>query len=110
MVIEIRKYLTVSGKNVFSSWLDSVKDYRAQARIATRLDRLAAGSFGDCKAVGQGVSEMRIDYGPGYRIYFPQIGLTVVLLLVGGDKHRQDADIARAIAYLKDFKTRSVAP
>jgi putative addiction module killer protein len=68
---------------------------------------VVAGNFGDCKPVGEGVSELRIDYGPGYRVYFAMITPATVLLLCGGDKRRQAADIARAIEYLKDHKRRS---
>ena len=109
-MIEIRQYTTASGRNPFESWLASLKDARAAARIAARLDRLVAGNFGDAKPVGQGVSELRIDYGPGYRIYFAMVSGTCVLLLSGGDKRRQSADIAKAIDYLKDFKQRSSKP
>lgn len=103
----IQHYVTSSGKNVFREWLESLGDPRAQARIAARLDRLAAGNFGDCKPVGAGVRELRIDHGPGYRIYFAQMVTECVLLLCGGDKRRQSADIARAIDYLEDYKRRS---
>jgi putative addiction module killer protein len=106
-VVEIRHYQSASGSNIFGLWLDSLKDRRAQARIAARLDRLAIGNFGDTKPVGHGVSELRIDYGPGYRVYFSRIGTTRVLLLGGGDKRRQAADIRRAIDCLKDYKRRS---
>ena len=110
MMVEIRQYTTASGKNVFATWLESLKDSQAQARIAARLDRLGVGNFGDCQPVGQGVSELRIDYGPGYRVYHAMLGRTCVLLLCGGDKRRQSADIVRAIEYLKDYKRRSVKP
>ena len=84
-----------------------LKDIRARARIAARIDRLAAGNFGDCKAIRDGVSELRVDYGPGYRVYFGKVGKTIVLLLCGGDKRTQDADIERAVMYLQDYKRRS---
>jgi putative addiction module killer protein len=109
-VIEIRLYTTAFGKNVFESWLDSLKDRRAQARVAARLDRLVAGNFGDCKPVGGGVSELKIDYGPGYRVYFAMVDQSHVLLLCGGDKRRQSADIRRAIQYLKDYNQRRTKP
>ena len=107
MVIEVRQYRTAAGEIPFESWLAGLGDAKAQARIAARLDRLAAGNFGDCKPIGHGVSELRIDYGPGYRVYHSRIGREFVLLLCGGTKRRQFADIARAIEYLKDFLRRS---
>jgi putative addiction module killer protein len=82
----------------------------AAARIAIRIDRLALGNFGDCKALREGVSELRIDWGPGYRLYFGRLGRESVLLLCGGDKRKQSADIERAIDYLKDYKERTAKP
>ncbi len=81
---------------VFSDWLGSLRDRRARARIVTRLDRLSGGNFGDHKSVKDGVFELRIDYGPGYRVYLFQRGKELVILLCGGDKRTQDADIAHA--------------
>jgi putative addiction module killer protein len=80
----------------FERWLRKLKDVRARARIRVRLDRLALGLPGDVKGVGGGVSELRIDYGPGYRVYFARQGRTVILLLAGGDKSTQARDIALA--------------
>mgnify|MGYP003394319328 CR=1 FL=1 len=80
----------------FTSWLDDLRDRRARARIVTRLERAESGNFGDSKLIADGVSEMRIDYGPGYRLYFVKRGTTVIVLLCGGDKTTQSADIARA--------------
>lgn len=87
---------------VFSRWIDALPDRRAVARIAVRIDRLAAGHAGDAKPVGEGVSELRIDYGPGYRVYFAQRGDVMVILLCGGDKSTQAKDIARAKALAKE--------
>jgi len=81
---------------VFSDWLGSLRDRRARARIVTRLDRLVGGNFGDYKSVKDGVVELRIDYGPGYRVYLFQRGKELVILLCGGDKRTQVADIANA--------------
>lgn len=81
---------------VFSDWLGSLRDRQARARIVTRLARLADGNFGDHKSVKDGVFELRIDYGPGYRVYLFQRGKELVILLCGGDKRTQDADIAKA--------------
>jgi putative addiction module killer protein len=80
----------------FARWLSGLRDREAQLRIATRLRRLEAGNPGDCKSVGDGVQEMRLSYGPGYRLYFVRRGDVVVILLCGGDKKSQTADIARA--------------
>ena len=82
-------------------------DKVAEARITARLDRMSAGNFGDIKPVGQGVFEMRIDYGPGYRVYFGRIGKACVLLFCAGDKRSQKADIAKAHEYFAEFKKRS---
>lgn len=81
---------------VFAKWLGGLRDRMAKARIAVRIDRLALGNPGDVKSVGRGVSEMRIDYGPGYRVYFARRGDVVVLLLCGGDKKSQARDIVAA--------------
>ena len=92
----------------FDRWLNKLKDPRVIARILIRIDRLAHGNPGDVKPVGQGISELRINYGPGYRVYFLRDGARVVLLLTGGDKSTQDADIrsARSIADAWHIKHR----
>jgi putative addiction module killer protein len=95
---------TVRRTDIFIDWLNGLKDRRAAARIATRVLRMESGNFGDVRPVGEGVSEMRIDYGPGYRVYFIQPGRTIVLLLCGGDKSKQARDIARAKRRTKDHK------
>lgn len=77
----------------FNDWLSRLRDQRAVAKIAARVDRLALGNAGDVKPVGSGVSELRIDYGPGYRVYFTRVGAKIVLLLCGGDKTTQQSDI-----------------
>lgn len=82
----------------FDRWLGGLRDSRAAARVQVRLDRLACGHPGDAKPVGEGVSELRIDYGPGYRVYFMRRGRLVIVLLCGGDKSTQDRDIAQAKA------------
>lgn len=106
-MIEIRRYVSRGGKDVFDDWLSELADARAQAKIATRIDRLAAGNFGDCKPLRQGVCELRIDWGPGYRVYYAIVGKVCVLLLCGGDKRKQSSDIDRALEYLKDYKERT---
>ena len=90
-MIEIRK------TEIFAKWLDGLHDIRARARILVRIYRLAAGNPGDVKPVGEGVSELRIDYGPGYRVYYKQYRRMVVILLAGGDKSTQAKDIKTAL-------------
>ena len=96
-MIEVRK------TENFAKWIDGLQDLRARARILVRIERLAAGNPGDVKPVGEGVSEMRIDYGPGYRVYFNKIGQKVVILLAGGDKKTQSKDIKTAIRLLRNL-------
>jgi putative addiction module killer protein len=90
-MIEIRK------TEAYARWLDGLHDIRARARVMTRIERLAAGNPGDVKPVGEGVSELRINYGPGYRVYFAMRGRTVVILLAGGEKRTQATDIKTAL-------------
>lgn len=106
--VELRRYATANGTDVFGDWLAGLKDARARAKIVARIDRLAAGNFGDCKSLRGGLSELRIDWGPGYRVYYALTGKTCLLLLCGGDKRKQSTDIQRALEYLKDFKERSL--
>ena len=106
-MIEIRHYVSRAGKDVFDDWLTQLADARAQAKIATRINRLAAGNFGDCSSLQLGLYELRIDWGPGYRVYDAMIGKECVLLLCGGDKRKQSSNIERALEYLKDYKERS---
>ncbi len=105
--MEVLRYVTESGKDVFGVWLAALGDERAAAKISVRIDRLAAGNFGDCKTLQDGVSELRIDWGPGYRVYYGMAGRSCVLLLCGGDKRKQSADIKRAVGYWKDFQRRT---
>jgi putative addiction module killer protein len=90
-MIEIRK------TENFAKWLDGLNDIRARARILVRIERLAAGNPGNVEAVGEGVSELRIDYGPGYRVYYKKPGRKMVILLAGGDKRTQSKDIKTAL-------------
>lgn len=106
-MVEIRHYLSRRGKDVFDDWLSSLADARTQAKIATRINRLAAGNFGDCKQLRQGVCELRIDWGPGYRVYYTMLSRTHALILCGGDERSQARDIARALELLKDYKERT---
>ncbi|MBF0108986.1 MAG: type II toxin-antitoxin system RelE/ParE family toxin [Magnetococcales bacterium] len=102
----IRRYRTEDGHEIVTEWLARLRDRQAKARIHARILRLAAGNFGDCKPLRDGVAELRVDCGPGYRVYYGMVGKTIVLLLGGGDKHSQDVDIIQAVACLKDFKRR----
>lgn len=106
-MIEIRRYKTDNKIEPVTEWLGSLKDKQARARIEVRLARLTAGNFGDCKPLRDSVWELKIDWGSGYRVYYGQVDKAIVLLLCGGDKRTQDADIERAVDYFKDFKRRS---
>ncbi len=96
-MIDIRK------TDTYAQWLDGLRDIRARARVLARVERLAAGNPGDVKAVGEGVSELRIDYGPGYRVYFTWRERTVIILLAGGDKSTQTVDIKRALRLARNL-------
>lgn len=106
---EIRRYITPTGKIPFTDWLESLHDRKTRLKIKLRLDRVANGNLGDCRSVGDGVFELRINYGSGYRIYFGQIGLTMILLLCGGDKSTQNQDIKTAKKYWKDYENRTTS-
>lgn len=95
--------LEIRQTETFARWLAGLRDSRAQRRIQARIDRLEIGNPGDVKPVGVGVSEMRIDYGPGYRVYYIQQGMTVVILLAGGDKRTQSRDIATALELARNL-------
>jgi len=103
----LEEYVTQEGKNPFRKWLHALRDVRARAKIRIRLNRARLGNFGDAKSVGNGVSELRISYGPGYRVYFAQTGNRIVLLLCGGDKSTQKRDVKRALDYWLDYQRRS---
>jgi len=103
---EIRLYQTSTGAVPFSQWFDKTNDVKTQQRIDARLARIRLGNFGDAKAVGDGVHELRLDFGPGYRIYFGQEGRTIVILLCGGDKSSQRRDIKRAKQFWLDYQER----
>jgi len=106
-MITVLRYVSESGQEVVTDWLLSLNDRQTRARIETRFFRLAAGNFGDCKPLRDSVWELRIDWGPGYRVYYAKVGDAIVLLLCGGDKRKQKVDIERAIHYLADFKRRT---
>jgi putative addiction module killer protein len=96
--------ISIRQTTLFSDWLEDLHDENAQARINIRIRRLSLGNPGDVKSLGDGVNEMRIDYGPGYRIYFTKRGASIVLLLCGGDKRTQTKDIERAKRLARDTR------
>lgn len=104
---EIRHYLTADGRDVFIDWLKSVKNPIAKIQIIKRINRAESGNFGDHKFCQAGVWEMRIDVGAGYRVYYAKSGQQVFLLLCGGDKRTQEADIERAIKNWQDWNARA---
>ncbi|MDP2786664.1 MAG: type II toxin-antitoxin system RelE/ParE family toxin [Pseudomonadota bacterium] len=102
----VEHYITPDDKDQTQEWLDDLRDFRARIAILRRIDRVELGNFGDHKSVGGGVSELRIDVGPGYRVYYAQAGNTLVLLLLGGDKRSQQSDIEHAISCWNDWQRR----
>jgi putative addiction module killer protein len=95
----VRIYLTSSGESPFEDWFDGLRDKTSKQKVLTRIARMRTGNFGDCKPVGDGVSELRIDFGPGFRLYFGKHGRKIVILLLGGDKRTQQQDIRLAKEY-----------
>lgn len=106
-MIEIRRYQLEQGMTPVTEWLHGLRDARARAQIEIRLRRVAVGNLGDCKPVGEGVLELRVDVGAGYRLYCARHGQVLLVLLCGGDKGSQPADIKRAKAYWSDWKRRN---
>ncbi|AAS61320.1 putative addiction module killer protein [Yersinia pestis biovar Medievalis str. Harbin 35] len=106
MMKTIKHYLTPEGRDLYMEYLKSLRDSIAKAKISSRVNRIASGNFGDHKPCREGVWELRIDQGPGYRVYYSLVDGEVVLLLLGGDKRSQNADIDQAIVCLKDYLTR----
>jgi putative addiction module killer protein len=104
--VSILHYRTIEGRFPYRDWIESIGDKITRAVVLARVDRLAFGTFGDWKALGDGVCELRIHFGAGYRVYFGRDGKTVVILLCGGDKRSQSADIKRAKRYWKDYEAR----
>ena len=100
----IEVYQTQDGQEPFTKWLRSFRDQKTRDRIRKRLDRLEDGNFGDCRSVGDGVFELRLHFGQGYRIYFGEVANTIVLLLCGGEKSSQTRDIERAKIYWREYK------
>jgi len=106
---DIRTYLTPDAQAPFDEWLNNLKDARTRGIIRARLNRVRLGNLGDCSSVGDGVFELRIDHGPGYRVYYGQEGTQLVILLCGGDKSSQNRDILKAKVYWADYRSRSDA-
>jgi len=104
-VVEIREYLDLVGRSPFAEWFDSL-NAPAAAKVTTALVRLEQGNFSNAKSLGAGVHKCRIDFGPGYRVYFGKDGATLVILLGGGTKKRQNRDIESALNFWKDYKHR----
>lgn len=102
----VLEYVTPEGNNPFHDWLLRLRDIQARARVRVRVNRIRLGNFGDAKPVGGGVSELRVSYGPGYRVYFGSLDGAVVLLLCGGDKSTQTQDIRMARKYWTDYQRR----
>ena len=102
---EIQRYVTVDGQVPFDNWYNSLRDSKISTIINKRLNRVILGNLGDCQSVGEGVFELRIDYGPGFRIYLGQVGTTIIILLCGGDKSTQDRDIRQAREYWTDYRS-----
>ena len=105
--MELRYYQTSSGEQPFVEWLKGLDDRQARTRIEARLARVVIGNLGDVEPVGEGAMELRIDWGPGYRVYFARVGQVIVLLLCGGDKRTQQRDINRTKEYFEDYKART---
>ncbi|MDP1716903.1 MAG: type II toxin-antitoxin system RelE/ParE family toxin [Burkholderiales bacterium] len=96
---------TIQTTEIFDAWFEGLRDRIAKARIQARIDRAEEGNFGDCRPVGKGVSEMRVHYGAGYRVYFKRFGRDWVILLAGGDKSTQQADIKTALRVARDLES-----
>lgn len=100
----IQEFITKDGKNHFKEWFDSLKDIRAQVKVDVKIARLRLGLFGDAKSVGKEVYELRIHFGPGYRIYYGLEGIKIVILLCAGDKSSQKKDIKKAATFWEEYK------
>jgi putative addiction module killer protein len=104
--MEVRHYLTGSGRDPYQEWLDDHKDIQTRIVIQRRIDRLLSGNFGDHKFCRDGIWELRIDTGPGYRVYYAKVNQMIVLLLCGGEKRSQKSDIDRAVKYWNNYQQR----
>ena len=106
-MLSVRHFVTDDGRDPFMEWIKKLRDPRAKGQVLKRVNRIEGGNFGDHKSCREGVWELRIDQGPGYRVYYAMADRVVVLLLTGGDKGSQDADIERAIGYWKHWQRSS---
>jgi len=104
--LEIQYYLTSGGESPYLHWLNGLRDHKAAGLASARLNRISLGNLGDCKALGAGLMELRIDHGPGYRIYFTFHGKKLVIVFAAGSKRTQDRDIKKARDYLSDYQRR----
>jgi putative addiction module killer protein len=102
---ELVEYLTEDGRNPFQDWLEDLRDIQGRAMVRKRLNRVRLGNLGAHRSVGEGVQELKVDFGPGYRVYFGEDGHKIVVLLCGGDKGSQETDIRRAKEYWKDYRS-----
>ena len=105
-MFELLRFQGKDGREPLTEWMRRLRDRQAYAHVLARLDRLENGNFGQCRPLRGGVWELKIDHGPGYRVYYGQVGKTILLLLCGGDKRTQQADIERAVEYWKEFRSR----
>jgi putative addiction module killer protein len=105
-LLEIVVYQTAEGIAPFEGWLLKLRDRQAKVHVLRRIQRVSLGNFGDHKGLGEGLAELRIDHGPGYRVYYTQDGTKIILLLCAGDKRTQTADIERAKEYMSDYERR----
>jgi len=104
--MELERYLTDEGVDVLQEWLTNLRDKQVRWTILRRLDRIKGNNLGQVRALRNGVWELKIDFGPGYRVYYAHAGQTIILLLCGGDKSSQDADINRAVGYWVNYQQR----
>lgn len=102
---KIKFYITLNGENLFDEWLESL-DFQDSQKVLVRLSRLNLGNLSNCKSIGQGLHELKMDIGPGYRVYFSNIKMHILIILCAGSKRTQAKDISKAKEYLKDYKMR----
>lgn len=103
----IQHYIDARGRDLFAEWMAKIRDSKAKIAVTQRIQRMEQGNFGDCKSLRDGVWEMRINVGPGYRVYYAMVGTTIILLLCGGDKRTQQADIDRACECWKSCRSQN---